>query len=343
MQKTLTSEDRKKLKLKIWRTFGFVLFAIAIFSAIYFFVLRDSFQHTDDFKLIPMIIFGIFGIFFLGVLGYMVLTFVKDLNAGVKDCFEGIIEDKKLNIKQSTSRRGGYGSRGSKTSKTSTSRYYYMIVDGKEHKIEYTMYMNIKVGDTIYFEVAPTSHTVLFYEILENATPITTEPIVRFDPVDVPNSKIRQAPLTRKNKDVIRVFYDKKLRRRIALFVIVGLPIFGLVYNGLPFLALYIFPLPIIAAYQLYKLITLFFNFKKSINEGRKNLVATLVTDKVFTTISNSKGNHVKYTVKTAYKTVLVSEYVYPLIIVGDEITLHIATHLPIILGVTIEDEYYEF
>ncbi|MGH1386798.1 hypothetical protein [Kordia sp.] len=343
MQKRLTNQDRKKIKKKLWFMAALVLCFIGIFSAIYFFALRDSFQETDGFGYIPLIIFGVFGLFFIGVIAYMISIFVTDLSAGVKDCFEGIIEDKRLDIKQSTSRTGSSGVRSSSGRKTNTKRYYYITIDGIEHKIEYAMYRNVKVGDTVYFEIAPKSHVILFYEVLKSAASISSSVIDRSKRSNYPDSRIRQAPLTRKDKNAIRAFYDTKMRSRLFVAGLLGAVVFGLIYNGLLIFVLFLFPIPIIVLVQVYKAVVLYFNFKKSIDSGRKQLISTEVTDKLFTTISNSKGKHEKNTITTSYKVISVPENVYQDINIGDEIIVHEASHLSIITGITLEDVYYEF
>ncbi|MFK7748033.1 MAG: hypothetical protein AB8B65_06570 [Kordia sp.] len=320
-----------------------VLCFIGIFSAIYFFVLRDFHKEDDGFGYIPIVMFGLFSLFFIGIIAYMISIFVTDLNAGIKDCFEGIIEDKRLDIKQSTSRAGGSGIRGSRGRKTSTKRYYYITIDGIEHKIDYTMYMNVKVGDTVYFEIAPKSHVILFYEVLESAPSISSAIIERSEKRSYPDSKVRQAPLTQKDKNTIRTFYDTKMRSRLLVVGLLGVIIFGLIYNGLIIIVIFMFPIPLIACTQLYKAILLYFNFKKSVDHGRKLLTNTQVTDKLFTTISNNKGKHQKNTITTSYKVMLVPESIYQNIKIGDEIIVHEASHLSIIIGITLDDVYYEF
>ena len=340
MQKKLTNQDRKKIKQKLWYMLALVLCFIGIFSAIYFFSLRDSSQETNGFGYTPLVILGVFGLFFIGVIGYMISIFVNDLNAGVKNCFEGIIEDRRLDIKQKTR---SSGIRGSKGRKTSTKRYYHITIDGVEHKIEYAMYKNVKVGDTVYFEVAHKSQIVLFYEVLKNVASISSSVIDRSKRRKYPDSKIRQAPLTQKNKDTIRAFYDTKMRSRLLVFGLLGAIVFGLIYNGLLIFVLFLFPIPIIALFQLYNAVLLYFNYKKSIDSGRKQLISTEITDKLFTTISNSKGKHEKNTITTSYKVILVPEDVYQNSTIGDEISIHEALHLAILIGITLKDVYYEF
>lgn len=344
MQKSLTRNDQKVIQKKIWFTVIFILFAMAIFGAIYFFVLRDFSKSPDGFGNVPMIVFGVFGLFFVGVIGYMMSVFINDLKAGVKNCYEGILEDKRLNIKKSSSSQNSIGSRrGGRSSRSSTQRYYYMTVDGEQHKIEYAMYSNIKVGDTIYFEVAPKSKIILSYKILESEAAKVERNTPNLRRKEYPNSKIRQAPLPRKDKESIYAFYRKKLKRRLAIISIVGLPMFGLAYNGLALLALLIFPLPIILLYQSYKAIRLYFNYKKSIEGGRKDVVQTYITDKLFTTITNNGRQSSTYKLITTYQTIVVPEALYSIFNTGDEITVHKASHLPAVMGISLEEEYYPF
>jgi len=339
MQKTLTRNDRKKIQQKIWQTGGFILFAIAIFAAIYFFVLGDSFQKVDRFSPIFTVILSLFAVFFVGIVVYMITVFVKDLKAGVENCFEGTVEDKRLNIKKTTKHRAG-NRRGSKSS---TQRYYYMTINGKEHKIAYKMYADIKVGDTVYFEIAPNSKIVLSYKILESeaAKTLQTSPLLHKQ--KYPTYKTRQAPLTQKDKETIHTLYYQKLRKHLTYIAIVGLPIFGLIYNHLYIFVLFLFPLSIILLYQLYKAIRLYVNYKRSINSGRKNLTSTHIVDKLFTTINRNGRNSENYKIKTTYKTFIVPESIYTKLHTGGEVVVHEATHLATAIGVTVDDRYLAF
>ncbi|MEM6718969.1 MAG: hypothetical protein AAF611_06635 [Bacteroidota bacterium] len=343
MQKPFTQNDRKKIQQKIGFTVGIMLFAIAMFTAIYLFVLRDFMQKPDTFTNIPAIMFGIFGVFFVGVIVYMLSIFTKDLKSGVKNCIEGVVEDKRLNIKKSTSRRTGTGTRSGRSSSSSTQRYYYITMNGEAHKIEYKMYVDIKVGNTIYFEVAPNSKTVLSYKILESQAAKTLQTVPKLDKRTYPSYKTKQAPLTRRDEDSIRAFYDKKLRKHLTYIAIVGLPIFGLIYNDLMVFVLFLFPLPIILVYQLYKAIALYFNFKRSLDNRKKNLTTTQIIDKVFTTITRNGSKSSHHSLKTTYKTIKVPEDIYGKVTTGNEIIVHEATHLATAIGLTLDDQYYPF
>lgn len=341
MQKTLTQEDRKKIQKKLRHTFLFIPIVIAFFSIIYFFVIRKMINDSDSFSYLFVGIFGLFALAFLGVIGYMVSIFIKDLKENTKDCFEGVIENKRLNIKKSTSKGAGVGRGG--RSRSSTSRYYYMIVDGTEYKIEYEMYGNIKVGDTIYFEMTPKSKTILSYDILESKGAEAEKNAPRLQNKSYPTSKVRQAPLSQKDKESMHAYYHKKIRKRLTIITIVGLPIFGLIYNDLALLALLIFPLPIILLYQVYKSIMLYSNYKKSMESGRKKLTQTHITDKLFTTITHNGSKSIRCKIVTTYKNIDIPEDVYLDFETGDEIIIHEALHIPNIIGIERNDQYYPF
>lgn len=337
MQKPFTQSDRNKLKRKLGMMSIFIAVFITIFTFIYSFVLKDFSTTSDGFDYLPAIVFGLFGLFFIGVIGYMVWIFVYDLKNGVKNCFEGIVEDKRLNIEHNTSMRSGAGKTGRKTT---TKRYFHIIVDGTKHKVERDLYMNVNVGDDIYFEIAPKSNVLLSYEVLKKTIP--ERQITRYKQGNYPDSKIRQTALTREDKNHLNVLYSIALKTRLRKLAFVGLPIFGLLIYGLGSLLVFLFPLPIIFIYHLYKLLKLYFNHRKSVAERKKNLVEAQVADKFFTTVSHNGSMRQNYTLKTTYKTIKVPEIVYENVTVGDEIILHETLHLPIIIGIAIADEYYE-
>ncbi|WP_298417144.1 hypothetical protein [uncultured Kordia sp.] len=341
MQKKLTQKDINKLRKKLSFVALFSIVVIAIFSAIYFFALKDFSSKSDGFDYIPLVIFGVFGLIFAGIIGYLAWSIVQDIKTGVKNCFEGIVEDKKLNIRHNSSSHAG--ARGSKSRSSSTKRDYFIVVDGKEHKVEYEMYNYVSVGDLIYFEVTPKSEVILHYEILEEVV-TESKHAKRYSRNNYPNSKIRKAPLTREDKDSLEGFYKQKTRYRFKIIAFIALPIIGLFLNGLGTLLVFLFPLPLLLIYQLYKLLTFHLKYKKAVAEGRKKLVTTQVTDKLLTTIS--KNNHAKRskrTLKTTYGLVKVPEMVYTKVNSGDEIIIHEALHLSSIIGISVDETYYAF
>lgn len=340
MQKPFTQSDRKKIKQNLRFMSIFILVFIAIFAFIFSFVLNNFSTTSDGFDYTTSIIFGLFGLFFLGVIGYMVWLFTYDLKNGVKNCFEGIIEDKRLNIEHSTS--GHSGSRSGSGSKTSTKRYYHIVVDGTQHKIEREMYMQVNVGDHIYFEVTPKSNIVLSYNILKKTISDSAKLIERYQQGKYPDSKIRQTALTREDKKYLKVLYIIALKTRLRKIAFISLPILGLVISGLGSLLVFLFPLPIIFLYHLYKLVRLYLSHKKSVNERRKNLVETHVADKFFTSVTHNGSMRQNYTLKTTYKTILVPELIYENVTVGDEIILHETLHMPVIISISIDDKHYE-
>lgn len=337
MQKPLTKSDRNLLRKKVGFMGILVIAVITIFSFIYFFVL-ENFSKNDDFGFIPFVIFGIFGLFFAGIIGYMVWIFVHDLKNDVKNCFEGIIEDKRLNIEHTSSMRSGAGKTGRKTS---TKRSYYIIVDETKHEIELGMYANVNVGDHVYFEVAPKSNVILSYKILEKVVQQSTRQITRYREGKYPDSKIRQTALTPQDKDILKGLQKLQLKSRLRTVVFLGLPIFGLLFSGLGSLLVFIFPLPLFFTFQLYKLLKFYLKYKKSENIRRKSLIETQVVDKSFTTISNNGKKRQKYTLKTTYKSIQVPEMIYEKVEAGNEIILHEIQDIAHVLGISIDEEYF--
>ncbi len=338
MQKPLSQKDKNRLRKKLTFIAFFAIVVIAIFSMIYFFILKD-FSESESIGYMPMIVFGAFALFFASMISYLGWSCIQDINAGVKNCFEGILEDKKLDIRQSTSHGARAGVRRS-GNRSSTKRDYYIIVDGIEHKVDFSMYNYVSVGDHIYFEIAPKSNVLLHYEILEEVVS-ESKHIKRHTSARYPDSKIRKTPLTREDKEALQKLYTQKLRKRLTVIAFIAFPIIGLSLNGLGALLVFLFPLPIALAYQIYKLISFHLKHRKSVNEGRKKLITTQVTDKLFTTVSNSKGKHNKRTLKTTYGSINVSENIYQTMNTGDEITIHEAPYLSYSFGISVDETYY--
>ena len=337
MQKPFTKSDRNLLRKKVGFMGIFVIASIAIFTFIYSFVL-ENFSENDGFGYIPFVMFGIFGLFFAGIIGYMVWIFVYDLKNGVKNCFEGIIDDKRLNVKHTSSMRSGVGKAGRKTS---TKRSYYIIIAETKHEIDHGMYTNVNAGDHVYFEVAPKSNVILSYKVLEKVVQQSTRQITRYREGKYPDSKIRQTALTAKDKDILKGLQKLQLKSRLRTVALLGLPIFGLLFSGLGSLLIFIFPLPLFFIFQLYKLLKFYLKHKKSENIRRKNLIETQVTDKSFTTISHNGNTRQKYMLKTTYTPIVVPEIIYEKVEAGDEIILHEIEDIAHILGISVEEEFF--
>jgi hypothetical protein len=338
MQKPFTQKDRNKLRKKISMMALLTIAIITIFVFIYSYGLKNFLTKSDGFDYIAVVMFGIFGLFFAGIIGYMAWIFIYDLKNGVKNCFEGIIEDKRLNIKHSSSMRSGAGKSGRKTT---TKRSHYIVVNGTEHEIEHQMYVNVSAGDHIYFEVAPKSNVILSYEVLTKTVQQSTRQITRYREGNYPDSKIRETALTPQDKNILKSVQKVQMKSRLRSVLLFGLPIVGLLISGLGSLLIFIFPLPIFFIVQLYKLIKLYLKNKKSATIRRKNLIRTQVTDKSFTTISHNGNTRQKYTLKTTYKSIEVPQIIYEKTEAGNEITIHEAQDIAHIIGISIDEEYF--
>lgn len=343
-QKPLSQRDKKKIKQQLVLTSIIAFFAICLFGAIFYFI-SSTLKSNDGFGAIPFIMFGIIGLVFAFIIGYMFMSTIKDARSGVKNVIEGIIEDKRLDIKKSSSNRvHGTGARGARSSGSSTKRYYYITVHGTQHKIDYKMFNEVSVGDYVYFEMTPKSGILLDYKLLEKGEKTQQKSLHKgFTHANYPASKIKEAPMQKREVDNLHQYYTQKRNYRLRIMGFLSIPIIGLWYYGFPFLLLFIFPVPIILLYQLYKLIRLYLNYKKSIDSNRKKMITTFITDKTYVTIKNNNRLTIKYKLKTTYKTIDVKEELYDFMNIDEEIILHQPLYLnTYTFGITYEEVYYE-
>lgn len=338
IQKTLTQNDRTKLFKKLAFMSIFIVAAISIFTFIYTKVLRGFTSSSDGFGYIPLVMFGIFGLFFAGIIGFISWAYIFDLKNGVKNCIEGVIDDKMLDVKHTSSMRSGAGKSGRQTS---TKRSYFIIIDETKYEIEQGMYASVHAGDDVYFEVAPKSNVILCYEVLEKVVQHSTRQITRYRRGNYPDSKIRQTALTPQDRDILKGIQKLQMKSRLRTVAFLGLPIFGMLFSGLGSLLVFVFPLPLLFIFLLYKLLRLYLKYKKSATLQRKHLVTTQVVDKSFTTITRNGNARQKCKLKTTYKSILVSEMIYEKVKAGDEVTLHEIQDISLVLGISINKEYF--
>ena len=203
------------------------------------------------------------------------------------------------------------------------------------------IYNSIKVGEHIYFEVAPKSSAILHYKTTKQEDSEVPRNVATYTRENYPSSKTKQAAFTREDRNILKEFYTKKVKSRLRIIALLSIPIIGLAYKGWASLLIFIFPVPLILIYQLYQFVKLHLNYKKSIAKGRKELTTTLVIDKLFTTISHNGSIRQKYTLKTTYKNVEVPEIIYQNIYAEEEITLHEAKDLKYLLGISVDETYF--
>lgn len=337
MQKELSFSDKKKLRKKLWSGVFMALFVIGFFYVIFRFLSKSFLKSNDAFTYIPFFFFGIIGIFF-GVVLFMIFRgVIIDLQLGIKETYQGVISDKqhKVNIRSGT-RNHGTGFRGSKSRGGSTTHKYFITLDDVKHLVTFKMFKDIKVGDKVYFEKGPKSGTIFSYEVL-SPTPkgtLVSENENRLNRLSYHKHKIQEAPLSKIEIEKIKSFFRKKFSSRVFVLLFFGLPTLGLLISGYGSLLIFLFPLPLVILYQLYKLINLCIKYNKVLYEGKKLIISAYVIDKLRKSISKNGSKSSQITIETSYGAVNVSENVYDSINTSDEIIIHKAKYLPIFLSV---------
>lgn len=132
----LEPEDHKKLRKQLIPVIVFSFIIAGIFFLISTFVFKDMGDgfFTEGITLYMMIGFGMF---FMGVIGYMIWSFVYDIRHGIKHCIKGTVTDKQLNIQSK-----GHTGTGNSRSKNTT-RYYYIFIDEVKYKIDNAGYNQV--------------------------------------------------------------------------------------------------------------------------------------------------------------------------------------------------------
>lgn len=329
--KQLSSQDRNKLRKQYLFAVYFLLAASAIFSFIYFFVIKP-----DNFSIIPIVMFSIFLLFFAGIFSYIFWNTYMDLKLGIKHCYMGVVTDKRVD--KHTTKSRSYNTRmGTNTRHKSSRTYYYISIDNKEHRVPYSKFAKVNINDKVYLESSPKNKEVLTFTVLEkNQNPVTsTTNTFHNTPF---KSKSVSKPMRQQEVDLVKKNFFKKVRRALIYIAIYIILLFTL-WQGI-----FIFLIPLIIAfiYTSIKLLILINNFAKFNRTGNlKQITTAQVTDKL-TMTSNTSSN--KFRVTTNVENINVSQKIYNKLKTNDIIELHKATFLKNLVGVSINEgtEYIE-
>lgn len=323
--KPLSSQDRNKLRKQYLFAALFLGVASAIFSFIYFFVIKP-----DNFSGIPILMFSIFLLFFAGIFSYVYWNTYIDLKRGIKHCFTGVVTDKRVD-KHTTKSRSYNNRMGTNTRHKSSRTYYYITIDNNEHSVPYSKYAKINVNDKVYLESSPKNKEVLAFTILEkNQNPVTSTTNTSYSASF--KSKSITKPMRQSDIDLVKKIFLKKVRQALIYMAIYSILLFTL-WQGI-----FIFLIPVIIAfiYTSIKLLILINNYAKFNRNGRlKNITTVQVTDKL-TMTSNTSST--KFRVITNVESIDVSEKIYKKLKTNAIIELHKATFLKNLVGVSINE-----
>ncbi len=307
----LTPEDTKTLQKRMAPIFIFPLFLGGMMYFIFGSVLGNGSFEGDSIFIFG---FGAFGLIFLGIIGYMLWSYVSDIRGGVKERLEGVVTDKRLDIQTS----GGHGT-GSNRRKTRTTRHHYIYLEGEELKLDYRDYNRVKTGERIVMERAPKTGTVFTLEVLQSAMADEhTEGAKgndQFLDTDMVEERFRPEDLA-----ALKRIFIKERNRKFIFMLPLLLIASWFVYVGYWGLLVFLFPIPLILLFQFIGLCRLFLRYSKDRAHGHKRGFTTLLEDKITVTGNRHKGKH---TIRTTRGRFTVSTEIYDSLSAGDRLVLY--------------------
>lgn len=307
---------------KLWKYFlPAVLFpfvAAGMFYAFFSVFSKDTDSNffQDDISL--YILVG-FSVFFFGIIAYMIWGYAIDLRSGFKYRIEGKITDKELRVHTSTSRSLG-GKAGSSSTHSSTTRHYYVAIDGVQYSIEQEHYGKLKVGATITMEKAPKSNVTLFLEVgnIDELPPQKSIEATE-DKRNFLSSTPKKAPFNQDDFKALKRRFWTQAKFRLIWFLPPMLVTLSLVANGMQVFLVFLFPLVLIPTYQLWKFMREWKQYNRNKQYAYKEGIPAIVEDKSKHSHNGSHSNNVK----TSQGTVKVNNKLYEQLSVGDKIILH--------------------
>lgn len=307
----LTSEDTRKLQKRMAPIFIFPLFLAGMMYFVFNSVLGNGSFESDSIFIFG---FGAFGLIFLGIIGYMLWSFVADIRGGVKERLQGLVTDKRLDIQTS----GGHGT-GSNRSKTRTTRHHYIYLEGEELKMDYRDYNRVRVGERIVMERAPKTGTVFMLEVLQSATADEyTEEVKGNDEfLDTDMIEERFSP---EDLAVLQRIFARERKRKFIFMLPLLLIASWFVYVGYWGLLVFLFPIPLILLFQFIGLCRLYLRYSKDKAHGHKRGFTTLLEDKITVTGNRHQGKHA---IRTTRGRFTVSTQIYDALSAGDRLVIY--------------------
>ena len=279
----LSPEDIGKLRRKLIPILVFPLFVGGIFTAIYLFVIRGG-DHAFFQEGFFVAVFGVFGLFFMGVLGYMIWTKVADIRGGVKYRIRGLVTDKRLNIHTTSSHSSG-------RSRSSTTRHYYLFINNEQFSVDHKVYGRVKVGEQVVMDRAPKSKLTLSLEVVGEARGASpSETLPQDDNRRFLESQLHEVRFNEADYLVLQRAFKVQAGRKLLVLVPVAILVFAMLYHGLQsFLVLFV-PFLIIPLWQGVVIMRRLGEFLRNKSYGHKRPVAARIEDKLTVTSNRSQG-----------------------------------------------------
>src|SRR5690606_1891852 len=222
--------------------------------------------------------------------------FSRDWSSDVCSSDLGKITDKKLSVHTSTSHTSN-GKTGSSSSSSSSSRHYYLYIDNVQYSIEQQHYGKVKVGNEVIMERAPKSNITLRLEVT-NANEISSVQPTETDETSRQflNSIPKKVPFRQADFEALKRGLMVKLKTRLMWF----LPPFSiavlLTLNGMQAFLVFLFPLVLIPAYQLWKFMREFLQYNSNKQYAYKEGIPAIVEDKSKYSYNRKVSNNVRTT-----------------------------------------------
>ncbi|MCB0450937.1 MAG: hypothetical protein KDC97_12540 [Confluentibacter sp.] len=311
----LNKQDIKKIRNYLIPILAFPFLAMGMFYGFYSFFLSDTEilgDKTGQYMLVG------FGVFFFGIIAYMASTAVIDLRQGFKYRISGKITDKKLSVHTSTTHTSN-GKTGSSSSRSSTTRHYYLYINDVQYPIDQQHYGKVKVGNVVILEKAPKSHLTLLFEVT-NAHEISLDQPIETDETSRQslNNIPKKVPLRQADFEALKRGLITKLKTRLMWFLPPLSITVLLTLNGMQGFLVFLFPLVLIPAYQLWKFSREFLEYNRNRQYAYKEGIPAIVEDK-------SKYSHngkVLNIVRTNQGNLNVNHQLYGQLNTGDKIIL---------------------
>lgn len=325
--KSLTLQDRKMLRRQFLFLIAFGVFVGAIFFFIFKFVLP-----TGEMGYIPVFVFTAFALIFGGFISYFFWGTYIDLKNGVKQCYTGIVTDKRVNKHTSSSARhnrsGGSHAYGS--SRKSTQTYYYISIENIEHSVSYKQYSQAKLGDKVSIEISPKKKEVLDFKVLEKNNDTTTLSHYTISKKRYERDE-KSFPMTIREIELVKKMFFKTIRKDLMYLIPIIILLFVL-WKGI-----FIFLIPLIIAfiYYSFKLLIKYNRYAKFNRNGYlKTVTKVQVIDKLKATSNRSST---KFQIETNQGNINVSEHIYNQVQASQVINLHKASFIDLLFEVSFD------
>ncbi|KYG75440.1 hypothetical protein [Roseivirga echinicomitans] len=328
----LLPEELKKAKINL---IGVLIFMLIFFAFVKFFFWDNLISDVDE--MLPLIMFGVFFLFFFAILGFIMKGFILDFVKKKKLILTGTVTDKRIDI--STHRSGGSGRGGS--SRSSTKRTYYLYFDEKQLSVNINIYNRTPVGSEVEIHYSKYSQSIFSDKIIAEAE-VSEEKIKAIVPdVDKDQNfvpKERELQMTKDDFELLKKARNREIKSRLIVFFILGWVVIGPLFSGFWLVTIMLFPFTIWWFMVVKKMIKYMLAYRNEVNSGLKIVYSELVLDR-FRQTGNTRG----FMVRTNNQLISVNEDSYEQLKIGDLIIVFKGKATGWIFGfMTSDNQFYE-